>query len=320
MSKLQEASTFGGTGWVPRVASHRDDVEGGVLWHPCGVFDEVSPLREVLLSWPSERFAQPGDSDAALMLSWPDLGQLRRETSALKVFFEAQGVVVHLHKPVTPPPLNYLFMRDLVFITPEGAILARPASPVRAAEPRVAAQALAQMGVPILGVPTGSATFEGADALWLDAQTLLIGLGLRTNAAGAAAVAAILAPCGVQVLTVPVPAGAQHLLGVVVPISADRAIVDADRCSPALRQVLADRGVDTIEIPPSDENRRRRGMNIVVLRPNTVLMPAGCPELRARFEDHGLTVHALAVDAHVQAAGALGCMTAIIRRDMPTVG
>ncbi len=315
MSSPNNPSTFGGPGWIARSSSHEADVAAGTAWHRCGMSDEVGPLREVLLSWPSEAFGTEGDADEALLVSWPDLEQLRRETHAVRSFFEERGVVVHLHQPDTPPPLNYLFMRDLMVMTPEGAILARPASPVRADEPRFAAQALAAMGVPILGVPRGMATLEGADALWLDPQTLLVGVGLRTNSAGAAAVKALVAPMGVNVRTVPVPPGAQHLLGVVVPVNTGLAIVDEDRVSPPLAQALSDHGVDTISVPPDDENRERRGMNVVVIGPNELVMPSGCADLRARFEDHGLTVHTVDVSAHVQAAGALGCMTAIIRRD-----
>jgi N-dimethylarginine dimethylaminohydrolase len=315
MSGKPEPTTFGGPGWVSRTASHAADVDAGAVWHRCGAVDEIGPLREVLLSWPSADFGEPGDADAALMLSWPDLDTLRQETDGLRQFFESRGVVCHVHKPPTAPPLNYLFMRDLVLMTPEGAIIARPASAVRADEPRFAARALADIGVPIVGTPRGTATFEGADALWLDRETLVIGIGLRTNRAGFEAVQGWIAPMGVTVLAVDVPPGAQHLLGVVVPVDAHRAIVDEARTSPALSALLAEHGIEPIFVPPDADNRERRGMNVVVLGPGELVMPAGCPGLRSRFEQHGLIVHALPVDAHVQAAGALGCMTAIIRRD-----
>jgi len=315
VTEKTEPSTFGGPGWAPRSASHAGDVAAGTVWHGCGMVDEVGALREVLLSRPSAAFGVVGDADSALMLSWPDLEALRRESHAVQAFFEARGVVVHIHDPSPPAPLNYLFMRDLMLMTPEGAILGRPASPVRALEPRLAAQALAQIGVPIVGVPRGTATFEGADALWMDRSTLLVGVGLRTNEAGARAVEALVAPMGVSVRTVEVPPGAQHLLGVVVPVDPTRAIVDAERVTAPLAAALADHGMEAIPLPADPENRQRRGMNVVVLGPGELVMPAGCPGIRSRLEDCGIQVHEVDVEAHVQAAGALGCMTAIIRRD-----
>ena len=53
----------------------------------------------------------------------------------------------------------------------------------------------------------GQGTFEGADAMWLDATTVLVGLGLRTNAEGAAQVAATLGEMGVETIVVDLPVG-----------------------------------------------------------------------------------------------------------------
>jgi N-dimethylarginine dimethylaminohydrolase len=43
-----------------------------------------------------------------------------------------------------------MFVSDLMVITPEGAVLARPASTVRVGEERWVARQLAELGVPIL--------------------------------------------------------------------------------------------------------------------------------------------------------------------------
>jgi len=119
----------------------------------------------------------------------------------------------------------------------------------------------------------------------------------------------------VSVLDVPVPAGAQHLLGIMVPLSKDRVIVDAERTSPALDRMLSNRGLDRIDVDATEENRVGRGMNVVVLGPDQLVMPAGCPELVTQFRSSGVEVHEVAVPSYVQAAGALGCLTAIIRRE-----
>jgi N-dimethylarginine dimethylaminohydrolase len=310
-------ATFGGPGWRTRKSSHAEDVHAGQLWHSCGVWDEYSRLESVLISQPSQAFEEPGDPEAWLMLSWPDLAQLRSECAAIQAFFRAQGVEVHVHNPAEPPPPNYLFMRDLVFMTPEGAIVGRPASPARAGEARFAQAALADLGIPIIGSMRGHATMEGADCLWLDAATVLVGEGIRTNAEGVRCVAETLAPMGVSVRTVKVPPGAQHLLGVVVPLDRDLAVVDGARISSSLVGLLADQGIRTIAVPADDENRGRRGMNGVVLGPREWVMPSGCPGIRSLLDKEGVKVHELQVDAYVQAAGALGCLTAVIRRKRP---
>jgi N-dimethylarginine dimethylaminohydrolase len=63
---------------------------------------------------------------------------------------------------------NLIFMRDLFLMTPEGVLLGRPASTVRAGEERWAQLGLARAGVPLVGAIRGVGSFEVADALWVD--------------------------------------------------------------------------------------------------------------------------------------------------------
>ena len=76
---------------------------------------------------------------------------------------------------------NWIFMRDLFWSTPEGVFLARPASWQRAGEEKIIQRFLAQNEIPQLGMPRGLELFEGADVLWLNHQTILLGEGNRTN-------------------------------------------------------------------------------------------------------------------------------------------
>jgi len=307
-------ATFGGPGWQVRMADHQADLAAGTYWRPAGINNEYDPLEAVLISAPSPHFAVRQNPESWLMLEWPDLAELETECAGIEAYFTSKGITCHIHRPSDPPPPNYLFMRDLIFMTPDGAYIGRPASPIRAPEARWAAQAIAELGIPLLGMPTGEATFEGADALWLDEQTVVIGHGARTNTSGAEWLTRRLAEQGVEVITVPVPAGAQHLLGVVVPISSGRALVDVEHMSAPLSDLLNEREIEQINVEPGPENRYQRGMNVVVLGPDQLVMPAGCPQMAAQFRSAGIEVDELPVNSYVKAAGALGCLTSIIRR------
>jgi hypothetical protein len=108
---------------------------------------------------------------------------------------------------------NQMFCADLVFLTPEGAILARPASTVRAGEERQVARRLADIGVPIVRTLRGTATFEGADAMWLDSGTVMVGKGLRTNAEAVWQIKDALFELDVDTLEVDLPFGTMHFMG-----------------------------------------------------------------------------------------------------------
>jgi N-dimethylarginine dimethylaminohydrolase len=305
-------SSLGGPGWQSRAASHAEDVADGTFWRPCGYLDEVAPLREVVLAVPPAAMPAGDDPRAHLFDAFPDAARLGEQAAGVAGRFRELGITVHLAVPSSSP--NYLFQRDLfACVGHEGAILGRPASRQRAGEERYTGETLARLGVPILRTLTGDATFEGADLLRPRADLALLGMGLRTNARGAEQVMGTHRDLGVACVAVPVSGASQHLLGDVVFIDRDLCALN-EHASPELRGVLADAGIRCLVVPGDDELRARRGMNFVTLAPRQVLMPAGCPRLRARLADEGCTVHEADVSEYLRAAGGLGCLTGILRR------
>jgi N-dimethylarginine dimethylaminohydrolase len=246
------------------------------------------------------------------MSAAPDPDRLARQAEAVAAAFESAGVTVSWLEPAGAAPPNLLFARDLFFMTPEGAVLARMAAEQRAGEERFAAAALAARGVPILASPRGHATFEGADALWLDAQTVLVGVGRRTNAEGFACLARALADQGVAAHAVEVPATSQHLLGALVLV--DEGLALTLRPTESIERALRSRGWRAVALAADPETLERRAANLVTLAPGHVLMPAGCPRTTATLTALGLTCDAVEVGEYVHAAGALGCLTGVLHR------
>ncbi len=310
----EAAASYGGEGWQGRQQTLGQELGEGRIWQRCGSHSEWETLHEVLLSWPGEELNFQGPANEFLMLARPQLDTLRSQTEALVELYEGQGVRVHLARPSALPPPNFLFMRDLFWATPEGMVLARPAASQRAGEERFAAEALAGLGVPMILHPHGTATFEGADALWLDEKTVLLGVGVRTNREGARQLASLLGSMGVGVLEVALPRGVQHLLGVVNFVDRQLAVLHGGKASPALRELLASHGVTTIVLPPDEELVQRQGMNFVTLAPRRVVMPAFCPGIKAKLQGQGIEALEVSISEYLKAAGGLACLTGILRR------
>ncbi len=300
-------ATLGGGGFRPRDGTLAGDV--GRHWSPCGVVREWDPLRAVLLVRPPASLARVEDPDAALMLARVDLGRIRGECDALAAAYRANDVEVQVVDVPDDAPPNVIFARDLFWMTPEGAVIARMAAEQRAGEERHASAALAQAGVPIRATIGGGAVLEGADVLWLGPDDVLVGVGRRTDAQAAAQLRAL----GFPVEEVPVPAQVQHLLGAVNPIDRDLAVVHPSAGS-ALRDALARRGIAALELPDAHERDALRANNVVPLGPRAVLMPAGCPRSRATYEAHGVRCVEVGVDEYLKAAGGPGCLTGVVRR------
>jgi N-dimethylarginine dimethylaminohydrolase len=199
-------------------------------------------------------------------------------------------------------------------MTPEGAILARPASTVRAGEERLVARRLADLGIPILRSIRGQGTFEGADAAWIGPRTVMVATGLRTNPEGASQVTALLHEMGVDVISVGLPYGAMHLMGQLRFAGRDLAIAWPGRVPFAAVEALRARGFTVLFLPDRNEAVAGMALNFVTLGPRHVLMAAGNPITQAFFEKAGVRCQTVRVDELLKAAGGIGCLTGILAR------
>lgn len=303
-------AAYGGGGWSPRVRHHAGDM--GPLWSG-GMDSEWKTLRTVLLRRPGPEIVAK-DPDAAQQLEALDLGRAQAEHDAMAEAYRSAGVAV-LEVPDVPDPApNRIFCADLFVMTPQGAILGRPASTVRAGEEVAVATALAGAGVPILRTLTGAATFEGADLIWIDAGTCVIGRGLRTNGDAIAQITATLAEIGVEAIAVDMPFGTMHLMGMLRVVDADLAIAWPRRTPHAAVELLRERGMQVAFLPDADEAQANRGLNVVALGPRRVLMPDGNDAMRGFYEGLGIEVTATPMFELRKAAGAVGCLTGVVER------
>ena len=308
------AAAYGGEGWSPRLKTHAEEI--GSLWAACGQNSEWMPLRSVLLHRPGREIIASRDHNSALQLAPLDLEAAVREHEAMAGAYRAAGAAVHYVSAESEVRANQMFCADLMFMTPQGAIVARPASTQRAGEERLIAATLAKLGIPILKTLTGAAIFEGADAIWLDSKTVIIGRGLRTNDDGIRQVGGILDEIGVGTIAVDLPYGTMHLMGMLRIVDKDLAIGWPRRTPYACVRALRARGYHVAFIPDELEAQRGRAMNFVTLGPRTILMVEGCPQAQALYEGLGVRCITTPVGELSKAAGAVGCLTAVLHRDM----
>jgi len=308
------SAAYGGDNWSPRLATHRQEL--GLLWAECGIDSEWRPLKSVLVHCPGEELnAAQDDHDAIQMLDTVDLGRAREEHDAMVEVYRSAGVEVHAVEPDLPCPPNLMFCADLLVMTPQGAILARPASTVRAGEERQVARKLAALGIPILATLTGTATFEGADLMWLDENTAMIGRGLRTNDAAITQIGNLLNGLGIELIAVDMPFGSMHFMGMLRIVDRDLAICwlrrTPHRCVTRLREL----GYQVMFPDFQDDQASYRGINFVTLGPRRILMVAGLTTLQDEFEKLGIECLTCPTDELSRAAGNVGCLTGVLWRE-----
>jgi dimethylargininase len=252
----------------------------------------VAPLRRVLLRRPDAAF---GNADPAIWhyTSQPDLGRAQAEHDALVATIRSAGAEVLYHEIAQPARADAIFVYDPALITDQGAIMLSMGKELRRGEELAMAAAFARYDIPVRATLSGSARAEGGDMFWLDETTLAVGLGFRTNLAGAEQLRTILAPDGVSVLTYDLPYytgpdACLHLLSFISMLDEKLAVVHLPLMPVPLYQELQRRGVRMIEIPEAEYITQ--ATNVLALAPGQLLMLEGNPGTKRLLEEAGCEV------------------------------
>jgi N-dimethylarginine dimethylaminohydrolase len=253
-----------------------------------GARSMTDPLRRVLVRPLREddvaRWGDCGWRDA------PDAARAAEEHAAFRSLLEDAGAEVIVADGDAGNP-DAIYAYDPVLVGDRGAVLMRPGKDVRLGEPDALVADLERAGVPIAGRVEAPGTVEGGDTLWLDRETLLVGRGYRTNAAGVAQLAPLFPDA--EVLSFDLPhwngeAEVMHLMSLISPLDDDLALVYPRLAPVRLLELLRERGIETVEVP--DEEFDSMGANVLALGPRHALALEGNDETRRRMQAAGVEV------------------------------
>ncbi|HCX62915.1 arginine deiminase family protein [Sedimentibacter sp.] len=301
-----------GERWFPNENSFKDEID--LYWGDWGVASEVEDLKAVLMRRPGKeienfdykevRFKEPINVDL-----------FRKQHDDLAEIYSNHGVKVYYVKEQRGDRPNALFMRDLVFMTPEGAIVTRPAIAARRGEERYAAKALSDLGVPILKTVTGNGTFDGAMGLWIDKHTVVLASGVRCNKDGYQQVEYELKRIGVDnIIHMQIPYGHAHIDGLLNIASNDTAMIHASQVPYDVCEALKRKGFKLLEAPSQTEAKETLGINFVAIKPGLVVQPEGNPRCKELLENNGIKVISTDFFEILKGWGAIHCVTAFLKR------
>ena len=253
-----------------------------------GARSMTDPLRRVLVRAPQE-------ADAARWREYgwraePDFAAAAAEHEAFRALLEAAGAEVVLAEGEPGNP-DAIYAYDPVLVGERGAVLLRPGKDGRLGEPGALEADLARAGVPVAARIEAPGTIDGGDTLWLDRDTLLVGRGYRTNASGVEQLRAAFPDA--EVLSFDLPhwngrAEVMHLMSLISPLDADLALVYPRLAPVRLVELLAERGIEMVEVP--DDEFETMGPNVLALGPRRALALEGNDETRRRLEAAGVDV------------------------------
>lgn len=305
-----------GERWFPAETSFSEEIKD--LWGNWYCDSEVGTLRSVLMHRPGieiEGITEENFADFRFRAPINPV-RARRQQDALADLYRSFGVQVHYVEDQRADKPNAMFMRDLLFMTPEGAIIGRPAMPARRGEEKAVSRTLASLGVPIIKTINGDGYFEGASAMWINRETVVIGTGSRTNESGALQVERELINIGVKnIIRTQIPYGSIHLDGYMNMIDSNKLVIFPWHTTYDCMKQLLDLGIELIELPYIDELKQGMSLNFVALAPGKIVMPTGNEQSKSLFIEHGIEVIEIEMDEIMNGWGAIHCMTAFLNRD-----
>ena len=260
------------------------------------------------VSWEAFGYLRPIDHDLAV-----------REHAALRQILTEAGVEVISGEIDDPALQDAIFPYDPMLTTDDGVILCRMGKPLREPEVDLAVRTLEELGIPVIGRIAPPGKLEGGDTAWIDARTLAVGRGYRTNQAAIDQLDDLLAPRGVTVLGYDLPywhgpSECLHLLSLISMLDRDLAVVYLPLLPTPLVELLAERDVQLVSIP--DEEFASQGCNVLAIGPRRCLLLKENVVTAERLRATGCHVTAYSGDeiSHNRTGGPT-CLTRPLLRD-----
>ncbi|CAN5852736.1 dimethylarginine dimethylaminohydrolase family protein [soil metagenome] len=303
---------------------HSDKTESEVvaevaIEHGYGGQSMVAPLKRVIVQSP----APPASDDDWRRFGYThpvDHGQAVDEHEAFCEILSSQGIEVIRQAADEPGRLDSIFVYDTSILTDEGAVLANPGKQLRQHEVERAKTLYDELDVPTIGQIEGPSILEGGDSFWVNASTLAVGAGYRTNSSGIAQLQIFVQSFGIDVLPVSLPhwRGPEeclHLLSLISPVADRTAVIYSPLMSTEFMQLLHGLEWTLIDIP--DEEFATQATNVLALAPNKVLILKENVETRKLLEAAGIEVLVYTGDeiSHNRQGGPT-CLTKPLLRDV----
>ncbi len=304
-----------------------------------GAQSEYRPLRRVLMHTPRESIGLVNEKNYGRYLFATPVFRRRfiEEHEQLVRLLESEGVDVLLveellrdnheasirirHQP------NLTYIRDTITIANSGYIKMKMTSKVRGPEPEISEQAARKLQIPCMLQVSGEGRLEGGDLVYLDDETLLIGVGARSNLHGVIQLAkSALGMCLSQIVAVPLSPWNIHLDGAFMTIDGDLALghpeslakpatlFEKGRRARRLRLLpwLGKRGIEFIKIDSFE--RFMKGTNAICLAPRKCIVYKWNDEVARSLKKHGAEVLEIEGTELLRGGGGPHCITAPILR------
>ena len=277
----------------------------------------VAPLRRVLVCSPHSA----GWDTAPRTGCWrelgfchpPDFSIAQAQHDDLCQQLESAGAELICLPAASDLSLDAVYTHDPSLPTGYGLIGLNPGKANRVPEARCHVEFCRSLGIPALGQVEPPGKAEAGDMVWLDSNTMLIGQGYRTDAAGIGQMDRLLGPHGVRVIAAPLPYGSGpsaclHLMSLMSLLDEATALVDLPWLAVQTVELVKSRDYRLIEIDYSE--RESLACNVLSLGKKRLLALEENPKTNQKLREAGFDVRAFSgSELCINGGGGPTCLT-----------
>lgn len=260
-------------------------------------FSMTAPLKRVLVAHAGDCFRTP----AWLAANWqsygfrfePDYDAACAESDRFIGILREFGAQVDILEASLCTGIDSLYVHDPVVTCGPGFLLGRMGKAARRPETEAMETMLNQLSMGCQSIADDNALLEGGDVVWLRPELVAVGIGFRTNHAGADALAAFCGDTVDEVIRVPLPwdqgpSDVLHLMSLVSPLSKDCLLVHSRLMPVFFRQRLEWEGFRLLEVPIEEYDTL--GSNVLALDQETCLIERSNTRTVGMLADEGFNV------------------------------
>jgi N-dimethylarginine dimethylaminohydrolase len=296
-----------------------------------GIDNSVGKIRKILVHCPGEEILQINkgqyeeeagarilkDEKGRIRNYWkgtesPDLAKLQEQHHKMTDILKKEGIEVLNFDDPSHYWTNLVFTRDIALMTPNGAIICRPAMYFHVGEPKLTEKWMTDHGVPIVGAIQGTGTMEGGSFSMLDRHTAIIGRSVRINDEGIEQLRTLLSYQDIELIVLDLPAFYIHLDETFLPVDKDKILVSTFILPFWFLHKLQERGYQLIEC---DRDDPMLSNNCIALAPGKVLFSSTAPRTQKNLEKAGIETITVDISEINRLGGGIHCSTLPILRD-----
>jgi len=283
----------------------------------------VDTIKSIILKHPKDAFINQNKIDSEYrslnFLGAPDLKESSKEFNHFTKILNSFKIKLHFIEKDDLTTIDSIYTHDPLIISNSGAIICNMGKKNRIPEKVAIKNFLKSENIPILGEINAPGKLEGGDIVWINQNTIAVGIGYRTNMDGVKQLSNLLTDIVEEIIPVPLPhwngpKDCLHLMSNLSPIDHNLFLVYPRLLPVNFIEYLLENNIELINVP--DEEYEKMACNVLAIAPKEVIMIEGNPLTKNLLEKNNVKVYTYkGSEISLKGSGGPTCLTKPLFRE-----